>query len=231
MRITIHQPEHLPWLGLLAKVAVADLWVVLDSVPYRKNYFQNRNRLLLDGKPSWLTVPVTAPFGTLIRDVHVAAEPNWRRIYRGRLLAALRHAHTDRRFGSLLATIDAANERDDLLSLNLAGIRWLLAEYGIDTPLVLASELGVSGRKSELIKNLCVAAGADEYIAGPSGRDYLDLHDFTTHRIRVWFFDFEHPTYDQGQPFVAAMSGVDGWSRRPNADLPELISHYRLSPS
>ena len=77
MRITIHQPEHLPWLGLLSKISAAELLVVLDSVPYRKNYFQNRNRVLINGVPTWLTVPVAAPTGALIQDVRMADTPNW----------------------------------------------------------------------------------------------------------------------------------------------------------
>ena len=46
MIITIHQPEHLPWLGLLNKIAKADKFVILDSVQFEKNYFQNRNKIL-----------------------------------------------------------------------------------------------------------------------------------------------------------------------------------------
>ena len=61
-----------------------------------------------------------------------------------------------------------------------------------------SQEIGVTGHKSELIRNLCRALGADEYLAGPSGRDYLDLADFAAHGIAVRFFTFDHPTYDQG---------------------------------
>lgn len=37
MRVAIHQPYHLPWLGDLANSAAADLVIVLDSVQYEKN--------------------------------------------------------------------------------------------------------------------------------------------------------------------------------------------------
>lgn len=231
MRVTIHQPEHLPWLGLLSKIARSDLWIILDSVPYRKNYFQNRNRLLLRGEPTWLTVPVTAALGTPIHDVRISSEPHWQRRYRGRLIQALWHAREDPRLAPLLAVLDTAMTRSHLLDLNLLIAEWLLAEFGIDTPRVLASHLGAGGHKSELIRNLCLAAGADEYIAGPSGRDYLDLTDFAQHGIKVWFFDFDHPAYDQGGPFVPCLSAVDAWSRLTPADLPPLLDAYRLSTS
>ncbi|KDN75066.1 hypothetical protein DF19_26275 [Streptomyces olindensis] len=229
MRVTIHQPEHLPWLGLLAKVAASDLWIILDSVPYRKNYFQNRNRVLVNGQPTWLTVPVTAPFGTLIRDVRMCEVPSWRRRYRGRLIQAVSGTRSADRVGDLLSVIDAAPPGGLLADLNLDLADYLLSQFDVKAPMVRSSELHATGTKSELIVNLCRAVGADEYLAGPSGRDYLDLDVFAEHGVTVRFFDFDHPTYAQGgDPFVPCLSAFDAWSRLTPAELPPLLSGYRL---
>ncbi|CAL9315049.1 WbqC family protein [Streptomyces sp. SudanB52_2052] len=229
MRVTIHQPEHLPWLGLLAKVAASDLWIILDSVPYRKNYFQNRNRVLVNGQPTWLTVPVTAPFGTLIHDVRMCEVPSWRRRYRGRLIQAVSGTRSADRVGDLLSVIDAAPPGGLLADLNLDLADYLLSQFDVKVPMVRSSELHATGTKSELIVNLCRAVGADEYLAGPSGRDYLDLDVFAEHRVTVRFFDFDHPTYAQGRdPFVPCLSAFDAWSRLTPAELPPLLSGYRL---
>ncbi|WP_217240032.1 WbqC family protein [Streptomyces sp. AC555_RSS877] len=232
MRVTIHQPEHLPWLGLLAKVAASDLWIVLDSVPYRKNYFQNRNRVLVNGRPTWLTVPVTAPFGTRICDVRICEAPFWRRRYRGRLVQAASGTQAAHRTEGLLSVIDAAPPAGSLADLNLDLADYLLSQFDVKVPTVRSSELDVTGSKSELIVGLCRAAGADEYLAGPSGRDYLTLDAFAEHGIRVRFFDFDHPTYAQGHaPFVPCLSALDAWSRLDPAKLPPLLSGYRLRAS
>lgn len=228
MRVTIHQPEHLPWLGLLAKVAASDLWIVLDSVPYRKNYFQNRNRVLLSGKQTWLTVPVNAPFGTLIRDVRISDTPHWQRRYRGRLIQAVSGTPGADRLEGLLALIDAATPGSLLADLNLDIAEWLFSQFDVKVPQVRAGELAAAGRKSELILNLCRAVGADEYIAGPSGRDYLDRAAFAEHGITVRFFDFDHPVYHQDGPFVPYLSAVDAWSRLAPTELVPLLSGYQL---
>ncbi len=229
MRVTIHQPEHLSWLGLLAKVAASDLWIVLDSVPYRKNYFQNRNRVLRDGKPTWLTVPVTAPFGTRIRDVRISDTPHWQRRYRGRLIQAVSGTPGAARLEGLLAMIDGAAPGSPLADLNLGIADWLFPQFDVKAPRIRASELSVTGSKSELILDLCRAVGADEYIAGPSGRGYLDLAAFAEQGITVRFFDYDHPTYAQPGPFVPGLSAVDAWARLAQAELPPLLSGYRLS--
>ena len=44
MRVTIHQPEFLPWLGFFDKASQANVLVLLDDVQFRRGYFHNRNR-------------------------------------------------------------------------------------------------------------------------------------------------------------------------------------------
>src|SRR2546430_15000555 len=75
VRVAIHQPQYLPWLGYLAKWAAADVFVFLDIVQYEKNGWQNRNRIKTAAGPRWLTVPVHARLGTPIAAVAGGAAP------------------------------------------------------------------------------------------------------------------------------------------------------------
>ena len=43
MKIAIHQPEFMPWLGYFHKMKMADVYVILDKVQFKKRYFENRN--------------------------------------------------------------------------------------------------------------------------------------------------------------------------------------------
>ena len=79
MKVAIHQPHYLPWLGYLAKWAEADVFVLLDTVQYEKNGWQNRNRIKTREGPSWLTVPVHAPLGAAITAVTLDAAQPWPR--------------------------------------------------------------------------------------------------------------------------------------------------------
>ena len=58
MIVSIHQPEHLPWPGLISKASKSEIFVILDSVAFRKNYFQNRNAIHSQTGRKWLTIPV-----------------------------------------------------------------------------------------------------------------------------------------------------------------------------
>src|SRR3989442_2778643 len=78
MRVAIHQPHYLPWLGYFAKWAAADRFIFLDTVQYEKNGWQNRNRVKTPDGPRWLTVPVHARLGTPIPEVTVDTAQPWR---------------------------------------------------------------------------------------------------------------------------------------------------------
>lgn len=212
MIVTIHQPEHLPWLGYFHKMARADLHVFLDNVQYRKNYYQNRNQILTYQGPTWLTVPVKhrGHMSSTLREMEISGPPNWRKKYWRTLeLAYKKHPYFHRYapfFEELLAT-----ERTYLVDLNYAIIQYLAQELDVHPQFVKASDLGVAGSSSELLLEICVKLGATVYLSGPSGRDYLDLDLFRRHGIRVEFHQFTHPVYPQygRTDFTPRLSVID----------------------
>src|SRR5438093_11374148 len=77
MRVAIHQPQFLPWLGYLDKIDQADLFVVLDNVQFKKNEWQNRNRSPTAQGWQWLTVPVLHTVGQRIMDTSINQTVDW----------------------------------------------------------------------------------------------------------------------------------------------------------
>lgn len=212
MIVTIHQPEHLPWLGFFHKMRRADRFVILDNVQYRTNYFQNRNRVLGANGPFWLTVPVRSRghVASSIADIEIDGSQAWGERHRKSLEACYgRHPHF-RRYADVLRTIlDSPWQR--LADLNLAIIEAFRSALDIGTPMVRASELGVEGRGSELLLAICERMGAATYLSGPSGRDYLDESLFANRGIAVQYHEFHHPVYPQrgANEFVSHLTALD----------------------
>lgn len=213
MLVTIHQPEHLPWLGFLDKARRADLLVLLDSVQFRKNYFQNRNRVRAAHGPVWVTVPVLTR-GEADQDIrHVqinnAGSPRWREKYWGTIEQSYRRTpfwseHSDELRQALWT--DTAS----LVELNGLLIELLLRWFRIEVKRVRSSELEVTGKRSELLLDICRRVGADRYLSGISGREYLDVASFDAAGVAVEFHEFHHPLYRQRyEPFLPGMSAVD----------------------
>ena len=57
MIVSIMQPTYLPWIGYFDLIAKADIFVFLDDVQFSRRSWQQRNRVLLDGKEMMLTIP------------------------------------------------------------------------------------------------------------------------------------------------------------------------------
>jgi len=61
MRVSIMQPNFIPWMGYFKLIENSDIFIFLDNVEYSKNSWHNRNRLLLsDGSIYTWTLPIRA---------------------------------------------------------------------------------------------------------------------------------------------------------------------------
>ena len=163
-------------MGFFQKMKEADLFIILDNVKFRKNYFQNRNRFLnKSGNDEWFTVPVekTAP-SKLIKNVGVSSDIGWRR----KIATKLKQ--------NLGVEVAEVYDSESLLEINMRGIGWCKDRLNIHVPLVMASSLNVMGKKSELLANIVREVRGTHYVSGPSGKDYLDMSYFEN--IEVSFF-------------------------------------------
>lgn len=209
MAITIHQPEHLPWLGFFHKASQADSIVILDNVQFRKNYFQNRNKIrTLDGW-QWITVPVSRSLETMIKDVAINDEPRWKeKWWNAVYLSYTRSKYFSRYEKQLREVLDSST--GNLCALNVALLKFVFKALGINAKTVFASELGAEGKAGALILDICRKIKADSYLSGISGKDYLDLEAFKGAGINVTFQEFHHPIYRQlYEPFMPCMSVID----------------------
>lgn len=233
MNVTIHQPQYLPWLGYLAKWAAADLFIVLDVVPYAKNGWQNRNRINTHDGARWLSVPVHARLGTPIAEVVIDGSRAWAaRHLRAIEQAYARAAWLPVHHGALAELY--ARPWTHLAPLATASALLLGRAVGITTPVRLASELGVtSADATGRLVELCRAVGADTYLAGPDGARYMDLAQFASAGIEVLAQRYAHPVYPQihgefvpflsaldllltnGDGALAILEGGNAWSRLP----------------
>jgi hypothetical protein len=212
VRVAIHQPQYLPWLGYLAKWAAADLFILLDVVPYEKNGWQNRNRVKTRDGVRWLTVPVHAHLGTPIREIAIDGSRAWPAQHLRTIEQAYARAPWLATYRGELAAL-YATPWTHLTPLAAASARWLGGACGIATPVRLASELlgpQAVDDPSERLVALCRAAGADAYLAGADGVRYMDLTAFAAAGIAVHAQRYEHPVYAQIHgDFVPSLSGLD----------------------
>ena len=211
MVVAIHQPEHLPWLGFFDKAINADLLVLLDYVQYRKNYFQNRNKVRTKDGWAWITLPVKQPLMAPIDAIRIDLHSHLRRRYLSIIQTHYRQAPFWEAYFPAIRQI-IGSEQDKLVDINCELIRFAFGLLGIKTPIAIASKLGVQKERGGTDVNLsiCKFVGAKTYLSGVSGKEYLDCQRFTENGIQVRFQEFHHPVYRQHyDPFIPCMSVID----------------------
>lgn len=208
--VSINQPAYLPWLGYFERIAQSDLHIVLDHVQFEKNSFTNRNKVRVKDGATWLTVPLATKgqFGNLgIHKLQFAPNDPWAKKHWTTLRMNYGRAPFFKEYAPAYEALYAKNWTA-FMPMVRAFLEQHLRDLGITTPLLFSSEMNPAGTKSELVFNLCREAGAQVYLSGAMGRDYLDESSFAAAGIKVRYQDYVHPAYAQCHPSFAPFMGV-----------------------
>jgi len=171
--VVINQPRYMPSCGYLHRMYLADLFVYLDSVKYSPHDWENRNRIKTSHGPQWISVPVRrVATEQRIADTLVDARGWQRRHLKSLELNYRRAPYFDVVYPLIRGVLEQPWAR--LVDVNLRLTEVVLEYLGWKVACVRASALGVEGlRGQELLIGLCQKVGADAYLSGPLGRDYI----------------------------------------------------------
>lgn len=210
MIVSIHQPQYLPWLGYFAKIAQADVFVLLDDVQFKKNEWQNRNYIKTPQGRQWLTVPVLHDFGQRINAVRINNDVPWAQKHKKALELNYRRApYFDRYFPDLVEVYHRHWER--LVDVNVYLVRWAADCLGLETRIVMASDYETPDDPTDRLVALCRHLNGDTYLAGAGGQHYMDIPRFEQSGIELTFQQYDHPVYPQvsNGGFLSHLSIVD----------------------
>jgi len=180
MIISIHQPEHFPYVGFFQKMEACDLFVILDDVQFTKNNFQNRNRFLNKNNiEEWFTIPIPSSSNTkLIKDIMILDQSNWQKKITTKILQNLK-----------IDVSEVYKTSNSLLYLNMASINFIRQKLSIDTPMIFSSTLNIESKKSSRLLDICKNLNATSYLSGRGGIDYLEQDLFIKNNIELKIFN------------------------------------------
>jgi WbqC-like protein len=226
MKAAILQPTYLPWCGYFDLIDQVDTFVILDNVQFEKRSWQHRNRIKTATGLQWLTVPVLVHgrFQQLISDVEIC-DPAFARKHVRAIEWNYRGAeYFDKYFPEIPQLLTcAAGTR--LIELNLRVLGWLCSAFQVRSQFVRASELQATGKRTELLANICVEVGATEYLSPLGSAEYLvaEMDAMTSRGIEVSFQHFEHPVYRQLHGGFAPYASALDLLFNEGANAPEMI--------
>ena len=188
-RIAILQSNYIPWKGYFDLIAAVDEFVLYDDVQFTKNDWRNRNRIKTPRGLEWLSIPVGQDIGRRIRDVELP-DPRWQEKHWRTLEANYRRAAHFAEVAAVFEPLYRGRRHTHLSALNRELIEAVCGYLGIRTRLSNSWDYELAGDRVERLVELCLQAGADEYVTGPSARTYLDQSAFARRGINVAWFDY-----------------------------------------
>ena len=167
MKITIHQPEHFPYLGFFQKMKATDLFVIIDDVQYTRGNFQNRNKFVNKNNiEEWFGVQLESSASKMNINQIKTASGNWRTKVIKKIKQNFGYDFTD------------IYENELLVDINLKSIEWARKKLNINTPMIKSSDLNINSSSTQRLVDICKKVKATEYISGQGGKNYLDLKLF-----------------------------------------------------
>jgi hypothetical protein len=215
VKLGIMQPYFFPYLGYFQLIHAVDRFVVYDDVAFIKQGWVNRNRILIDGHPSYITVPVkhASSFRT-IAEIEVDDSTQNRR-WAARLLKTIDTAYRrapefERIFPLVESVLSSGAKRIGELATKSVGA--VAAHLDLEATVVdTSAKYGNSALMGQdRVIAICRAEGADEYINPAGGVELYSRGAFADAGVTLRFLESDMPEYKQfGAPFVPSLSIID----------------------
>lgn len=220
--LAVHQPNYLPYIGFFDKMAKADLMILNECMEYSKEGFTNRNRILMNGTPIWLTVPVGKKnHGKMIGELPDQNKDGWKEKHYKSIIEAY---HTSPYVEDLKCLLNDPykSEWASFAEMTEHLICEIKDYLEIDTPVLRNRHPEYAGKKGLL--GLCRLYKADTYLSGDGAREYMQNLDMK--EVKVVYQNFTHPVYKQMKsPFANHLEFV------PNLSIIDAIANLGKNTS
>lgn len=199
MIVSIMQPYLFPYIGFFQLMSSCDLFVIYDDVQYIKGGWINRNKILIDGEPQWITLPVAnADFHLPINQRDYLLNDRLVPRFRRRIVGAYASAPY---FDKVMPVIDEILRLDDsnVARFNTHQLRKLASYIGIEPKIQISSSIdkvdGLTGQGRVI--DLCKKLGAQIYVNPIGGVELYQPERFRERGIELRFLKSAASGYQQ----------------------------------
>jgi len=234
MKLSGHQPNYLPYPGLIGKIMISDKFIYVTKVQFDKKSWQNRNKIKTNNGDMWLTVPTLTKgkFEQKICDVKINNDLNWKRKH----LNSLKINYKDAKyFNTYISFFEELYLKDweYLCDLDIVIMNFVLDELNVKTEILYDNNYEFFGNKTNFLINMCKKTNCTTYISNKGSEDYVNIECFTENKLNHIFVNYIGEEYEQcfGN-FINNLSIVDMlFNCGPNKtrNILDNINNYQIS--
>lgn len=213
MKLAIMQPYFFPYIGYFQLMNEVDQFVVYDNIEYSRKGWINRNRILVNGADSLISLPLKKDSDYLsVIDRFLADSWTADRVS---MLNRIRESYRKSpQFNEVFPLVERCLkfENHNLFHFIYNTIMEVKTYLGISTPLVVSSTVKSdhSLKSEQKVLDICRVMGATTYINPIGGLDLYQKLNFQEQGIELKFIKAENVQYAQfKEPFVPWLSILD----------------------
>ena len=213
MKLAIMQPYFFPYIGYFQMINAVDEFVVYDNIEYTKKGWINRNRILVDGKDAYISLPLRKDSDFLQVKDRCLAE-TWA-VEKKKILNRVTESYRKApQFAEVFPLIQTCLQYEDsnLFNFILHSIRQVNAFLGIPTQLVISSSVPIDHqlKSEEKVIAITKSRNASIYMNPIGGLELYSKDHFKESGIDLIFHKSRNITYPQFKnDFVPWLSIID----------------------
>lgn len=228
MKVGIMQPYFFPYIGYFHLIKEVNKFVIYDDVNFIKGGWVNRNRILINGLPAYVNIPmVGASSFKKINEISTGKDFE-------SVLHKIKFAYSKSPYFKDVFPLveDLIMFKSNSLSLHLANSIIELSKYfKLETEFVFSSDI----EKDNLLKgqdkviSICKKEKAEIYCNSIGGISLYSRDDFQNNSIELKFIKSKNIQYEQfGQNFVSNLSIIDLMMFNSKEEIMDYLTYYEL---
>ena len=197
MKLAIMQPYFFPYLGYFQLISLVDEFCLLDDVNFIKGGWINRNRIIIQEKESWISVPLkNSSQNKRIKEIEINRDQKWQQ-------KTIKSVYENyKKYKNNKTELDFFEKIILETEGSLAGflkkiIQNLTFFIGIKTAISSSSEVSQRTdnlKNQEMIIDIAKNKNAKTYVNLPGGKSLYKIQDFKKQNIDLKFivpFNYE----------------------------------------
>ena len=232
MKTAIMQPYFMPYIGYFQLINAVDKFVIYDNIKYTKKGWINRNRILVNGKDQYISLPLKKDSDYLNINERVLSD-SWVN-ERRKLLNKLKASYAKSPFYSSVIILieDILNHSEkNLFNFIFNSIQKVCYYLDIETPLVKSSSLDIDNSLQGALKviEICNCLKSNSYLNPIGGINLYNKNEFLRSYIDLSFLKSDEIIYNQFKNnFLPFLSIIDILMFNSKSDIRVFLNKYSL---
>ena len=229
MKLAVMQPYLFPYIGYFQLIKAVDKFIFYDDVNFIKNGWINRNRILINGQASYITLPVKEVSSfKLINEISFVDNRN--RILKSIFLSYNKAPYFKEVFELIGKCLQIDKDKVSTVAINSVKLvsNYLNLTTAFEVSSVNYTNTKGMEREQRLIE-ICKRNHATTYINAIGGMDLYNKSFFNENNINIAFIKTKETSYKQYRnDFVPWLSIIDTLMFNSVEDIQKMLDNYEL---